>query len=91
MRRVEGEKWRERVCWKSGGGRTRLYSWPRVGLADEASLDAIPNAAGGEGRSRGYYTERGNSQVQVVQVADSNSSTLDLRLPGLSLSQLPYR
>ena len=35
MRRVEGEKWRE-SCWKSGGGRTRLYTWPRVGLADEA-------------------------------------------------------
>jgi hypothetical protein len=26
MRRVEGrQNWRERVCWKSGGGRTRLY------------------------------------------------------------------
>jgi hypothetical protein len=40
---MEGES-----CWKSGGGRTRLYSWPTVGLADEASSDAIPEAAGGE-------------------------------------------
>jgi hypothetical protein len=36
-------------CWKSGGGRARLYTWPRVGLADEAGSDAIPEAAGGEG------------------------------------------
>ena len=41
---MEGES-----CWKSGGGRTRLYTWPRVGLADEAGSDAIPDAAGGEG------------------------------------------
>jgi hypothetical protein len=34
---MEGES-----CWKSGGGRTRLYTWPRVGLADEASSHAIP-------------------------------------------------
>jgi hypothetical protein len=33
-------------CWKSGGGRTRLYSSPKVGLADEASSDATPDAAG---------------------------------------------
>jgi hypothetical protein len=33
MRRVEG-----------GKGRERLYTWPRVGLADEASSDAIPEA-----------------------------------------------
>jgi hypothetical protein len=37
MRRVEGGKMEGESCWKSGGGRTRLYSWPRVGLADEAS------------------------------------------------------
>ena len=49
MRRVEGEKWEGESCWKSGGGRTRLYTWPRVGLADEAGSDAIPDAAGGEG------------------------------------------
>jgi hypothetical protein len=30
--------------WKSGGGRTRLYTWLRVGLADKASSDAIPEA-----------------------------------------------
>jgi hypothetical protein len=34
---MEGES-----CWKSGGGRTRLYTWPRVGLADEASSHAVP-------------------------------------------------
>jgi hypothetical protein len=39
---MEGES-----CWKSGGGRMRFYSWPRVGLADEASSDAIPDAPNG--------------------------------------------
>jgi hypothetical protein len=29
------------------GGRTRLYTWPRVGLADEASSETVPDAAGG--------------------------------------------
>jgi hypothetical protein len=48
-RRVEGGKLEGESCWKSGGGRTRLYIWPRVGLADEA---AIPDAAGGEGGHR---------------------------------------
>ena len=47
-RRVEGKREIER-CWKSGGGRTRLYIWPRVGVADEAGSDTIPDAAGGEG------------------------------------------
>ena len=42
-----GKKERE-SCWKSGGGRVLLYAWPRVGLADEASSDAMPEAAGGE-------------------------------------------
>ena len=36
----DGE-WRERVVGIAAGGRTRLYTWPRVGLADEASSDAI--------------------------------------------------
>jgi hypothetical protein len=31
------ENWWERVVGKSGGGRRRLYTWQRVGLADEAS------------------------------------------------------
>ena len=48
MRRVKRGKREGEGCWKSGGGRTRLYIWPRVGLADEASSDA----AGSEG-SRG--------------------------------------
>jgi hypothetical protein len=34
---MEGEN-----CGKSRGGRTRLYTWLRVGLADEARSDAIP-------------------------------------------------
>ena len=46
VRRVEGGKLEGESCWKSGGGRTRLYSWPRVGLADEASSDAIPGRGG---------------------------------------------
>jgi hypothetical protein len=49
MRRVKGGEREGESCWKSGGGRTRLYTWPRVRLADEASSDAIPDAAGGEG------------------------------------------
>jgi hypothetical protein len=32
-----------------GKGTKRVfYTWPRVGLADEAGSDAIPDAAGGE-------------------------------------------
>jgi hypothetical protein len=49
MRRVKGGEREGESCWKSGGGRTRLYTWPRARLADEASSDAIPDAAGGEG------------------------------------------
>jgi hypothetical protein len=40
---VRGEKGRERVAG------VRLYTWRRAGLADEASSDAMPDAAGGEG------------------------------------------
>jgi hypothetical protein len=36
-------------CWKSGGGRGRLYTGGRVGLADEVGCKAMPDAAGGEG------------------------------------------
>lgn len=36
-------------CWKTGRERSRLHTWPRVGLADEAGSDDIPDAAGGEG------------------------------------------
>ena len=36
-----GEKVEGESCWKSGGGRTRLYSW----VADEARSDAMPEAA----------------------------------------------
>jgi hypothetical protein len=46
--REEGNKRKRESCWKSGGGRTRLYTWRRAGLADEVGSDAIPDAAGGE-------------------------------------------
>jgi hypothetical protein len=51
MRRVEGGKWRERerVAGKAAGDERLFYTWPKVGLADEAGSDAIPDAAGGEG------------------------------------------
>ena len=49
----EGRESREKKegesCWKSGGGRVRLYTWRRTGLADEVRSDAVPDAAGGEG------------------------------------------
>jgi hypothetical protein len=51
MRRVEeggGGEMEGESFWKSGGGRTRLYTWPRGGLADEARSDTIPDVAGGE-------------------------------------------
>jgi hypothetical protein len=47
--RGEGNKREGESCWKSGGGRVRLYTWRRTGLADEVRSDAIPDAAGGEG------------------------------------------
>jgi hypothetical protein len=34
---------------KKRRGTNVLYTWQRVGLADEAGSDAIPDAAGGEG------------------------------------------
>ena len=45
----KGNKMEGESCWKSGGGRVRLYTWRRTGLADEVRSDAIPDAAGGEG------------------------------------------
>jgi hypothetical protein len=47
--RGEGNKREGESYWKSGGGRVRLYTWRRTGLADEVGSDAIPDAAGGEG------------------------------------------
>ena len=47
--RGEGNKREGESCWKSGGGRVRLYTRRRTGLADEVGSDAIPEAAGGEG------------------------------------------
>ena len=46
--RGEGNKRKPESCWKSGGGRTRLYSWRSTGLAYEVGSDAIPDAAGCE-------------------------------------------
>jgi hypothetical protein len=48
-KRGEGNKREGESCWKSGGGRVRLYTWRRTGLADEVGSDATPDAAGGEG------------------------------------------
>jgi hypothetical protein len=42
-----GDKKEGESCWKSGGGRVRLYIWRRAGLADEVGSDAMPDAAGG--------------------------------------------
>ncbi len=44
----EGAEKEGESCWKSGGGRVRLYTWRRAGLADEVGCDALPDAAGGE-------------------------------------------
>jgi hypothetical protein len=47
MRKVEGGGEMEgESCWKSGGGRTRLYTWPRGGLADEAKSDTNTGRGG---------------------------------------------
>jgi hypothetical protein len=47
-REERGERDEERG-WKSGGGRVRLYTWRRAGLADEGGSNAMPDAVGGEG------------------------------------------
>jgi hypothetical protein len=84
---LEGES-----CWKSGGGRTRLYTWPRVGLADEARSDAIPDATGGEGGHRAakphavihrYVSNRSNLRKNTIQkreryIQDNVSSTIEI-------------
>jgi hypothetical protein len=44
-----GDKKEGEICWKNGGGRVRLYTWRRAGLADEVGSDAMPDAAGGKG------------------------------------------
>jgi hypothetical protein len=39
----EGRDKREgESCWKSGGGRVRLYTWRRARLADEGGSDTTP-------------------------------------------------
>jgi hypothetical protein len=47
--REEKWGWDRKDRWKSGGERSRLHTWPRVELADEAGSDDIPDAVGGEG------------------------------------------
>jgi hypothetical protein len=37
--RREGNKREGESSWKSGGGRVRLYTWRRTGLADEVGSD----------------------------------------------------
>jgi hypothetical protein len=34
---------------ENGGGRIRLYTWRKAGLADKVGSDAMPDVAGGEG------------------------------------------
>jgi hypothetical protein len=54
MRRVKGRKKGRRELLEKAAGDERVFIPGRgCGLADEASSDAIPEAAGGEGRSRG--------------------------------------
>ena len=48
-REGKGTKGRREGCWKSGGGRVRLYTWRGTGLADKVGSDTIPDTAGGEG------------------------------------------
>ena len=48
----EGEKGRERVVGKSGGGRVRLYTWRSAGLADEVGF--VLDTAGDEGGHGGH-------------------------------------
>jgi hypothetical protein len=40
VREGEVNKRKRESCWKSGGGRVRLYTWRRTGLADEVGSDA---------------------------------------------------
>jgi hypothetical protein len=49
VREGKGTKGRERVIGKAPGGRVRLYTRRRTGLAHEGMSDAIPAAAGSEG------------------------------------------
>jgi hypothetical protein len=44
--RGEGNKREGESCWKSGGGRVRLYTWCTNGLADEVGSDAIGTYGG---------------------------------------------
>jgi hypothetical protein len=69
----EGER-----CWKSGGGRVRLYTWRRAGLADEVGCDAMPDAAGGEGvtgplNRKGQSTGRPLTKNLTIEVAKASS------------------
>jgi hypothetical protein len=44
-----GDKREGESCWKSGGGRVRLYTGKGPGCQIEVGFDAMPDAAGGEG------------------------------------------
>jgi hypothetical protein len=48
VRERKATKGSEKVVGKAAGGRTRLYTWRRTGLADEVGSDTIPDTAGGE-------------------------------------------
>ena len=40
IRRVEGGEMEGESCWKSGGGRMRLYTWPRVSFSAVCTPDS---------------------------------------------------
>jgi hypothetical protein len=61
------DKRKRESCWKSGGGRVRLYTWRRAGLADEVGSDAIPDAAGGEGGHGAAKPDRVIHRYRVYQ------------------------
>jgi hypothetical protein len=68
-------------CWKSDGGRVRLYTWPRAGLADEFGSDAIPDVAGGEGGHGAAKPERVIHRYRVN--SKDYSTSRDLITEGL--------
>jgi hypothetical protein len=45
---MKGEKGKEKSCWKSGADERIFIPGQGLGLVDEASLGAIPEAAAGE-------------------------------------------
>jgi hypothetical protein len=72
--RREGNKRKRESCWKSGGGRVRLYTWRRTGLADEVRSDAIPDVTGGEG---GHGAAKPDGIQNLPRVSDAKFKRCD--------------